>query len=930
MTGFFPALGGAVVRLRWVVLALWIVFVGLSFLGVRGLSKKLVSGNLNVPGSESARGVPILEEEFGRQPTRAAIAVFTSDRLTLDSPQSPFCEGVNRELAEVRAVEGVGQIVSYCDTSWDRFVTTDRHTTYALVNFAGSEEDAKNLIPTVREAMERGRAEQVKSYLTGYAATAYDLSEGSKHALEKGETIGLPLALIVLLVVFGSIIAAGLPALLGAASAIIALAGLGIIAQRMETSIFAMNTVSMIGLALGIDFSLLMVSRFREELARGQSSGLATMRTVATAGQSIVFSGLTVILGVSMVLLYDLVLLRSIAIGMILVVSVAVLAAVTLLPALLCLLGHRINSLTIIPGRKKKLEQVSRPGRWHAWSMLVMRNPWPFMILSLIVLLGLAYPAKELNAIGVGGPFSVEQKADARVGFEVLTRPEPAGLPIGDVFPISVVVRTGARGGAFDPTIKEGVFKLTQRLADDDRVARVESLANIRPNLTLDQFKGLTAEQLGADPNQKRAVAQLVNIDRGQDTYLVTVISKFRDTDERTTNLLKDIRSSIAPSIRELRGADVLVTGSSALTLDYRDKLYGQFPLLVGLVMLVTYLVLLLFFHSLLLPLKAILMNLVAIGAAYGVMVMVFQWGVVDDLFGFEHPGRLTMFPPILLFSVLFGLSTDYEVFLLSRVKERFDATRDNEKSVAEGLELTAGIITAAGLIMVIIYGSFALAEVLVVKELGVGQAVAVFLDSTIIRVMLVPASMRLMGSLNWWMPKWLNWVPTLNPEGAEAVPHRAAPSAAPASAARAIEGQMARCSMCGLSLPARAKFCGRCGTPLARPKVAAVSDMRMGDGIGETLVDVRYGAGRPAAASVDRGLAQGLPASATGLMRVPIALRIGNTRRPAYLILRDCQVERDPSTPSVPVVAIEGVQVMPLQGEDPPEIQVRNARVRL
>ena len=288
--------------------------------------------------------------------------------------------------------------------------------------------------------------------------------------------------------------------------------------------------------------------------------------------------------------------------------------------------------------------------------------------------------------------------------------------------------------------------------------------------------------------------------------------------------------TSTRRSIRELRGAEFMVTGQSALTLDYRDELFGQFPKLVGLVLLVTYFVLLMFFHSLILPLKAILMNLLGISASYGFMVMVFEWGILDDVLGFEHLGRLTMFPPVILFSILFGLSTDYEVFLLSRVKEIYErekgkldrqfgpnAVHDaaynqrldeiNEHSVAEGLEKTGGIITAAGLIMIVVFGAFSMGHVLVVKELGIGLAMAVLLDSTIIRVVMVPVSMKMMGHLNWWMPKALDWIPHIREGGDEEEEGTPEGGHGP-------RGQARFCGRCGAVLPERARFCGRCGRP--------------------------------------------------------------------------------------------------------------------
>lgn len=943
--GAFAALGDFVARFRWLVLAVWIVFVGVSVLGARQVKGELVSGGINVPGSESNRGEAILADEFDRRPTKTAAAIFTSKKFKVTDPE--YREAVEQAVQRVQDVEGVDRILTFYTTGLRRLVSADERTTYAVINLKGDEEEAKALIPKIRDELRRDISVNIdEAYIIGFPAVSYDISQGSAEDLERAELSSLPLTLFLLLMVFGTIVASGLPVMLGAAAVVTALGILYLVALRMETSIFAMNTASMIGLGLGIDFSLLMVSRFREELAKGRTPHRATVRTVETAGKSIVFSGLTVMAGLSVMLLYDLVLVRSIALGMLLVAGLAVLGAVTLLPALMCLFGRQVNAFNLIPWSKPGAQQKAGTGKWHAWSLLVMRYPWPFLILSVGLLAAMSWPAKDMNAIGAGGPQGVGENAESRKGFELLSK----GFPVGEVAPISIIIRTNKTDGGFDPANREGVFKFTQELAEDThRVARVESIANLNPNLSLEQFKGVTPDQLiGADPRQRALIKQYLNIDSTKDIYHVVVISNFAEVAPETTDLVKDIRTKILPGIREFRGAEFMVTGQSALTLDYRDELFGQFPKLVGLVLLVTYFVLLLFFHSLILPLKAILMNLIGISASYGFMVMVFEWGILDKVLGFEHLGRLTMFPPVILFSILFGLSTDYEVFLLSRVKEIYErdkhkldlqygpnAVHDaaynhkldeiNEHSVAEGLEMTAGIITAAGLIMIVVFGAFSLGHVLVVKELGIGLAMAVLLDSTIIRVIMVPVSMKLMGHLNWWMPKALDWIPHIREGGDEEEDEVIA-------GGRPAPGQARFCGRCGAVLPARARFCGRCGRVLSAPREYAQMGAPVGVGAGmgasDTVMGDVLGAPRQDWGRQAAGQAM-MPPAGMGLYRIPIVLRIGRTEHRAWLNLRDCQVEKDPNLPNVPVISVDGLDVRPMAGQDPPEIQIRNARIR-
>jgi RND superfamily putative drug exporter len=925
-------LGDAVARYRWLVLAIWIVFVGVSVLGARQVKGELISGGINVPDSESNRGEKVLADEFNRRPTKTAAAIFHSKDLPVDDPK--FKAAVEQALQNVQDIEGVRSIRSYYNTGLTRLKSETENTTYAVIELGPkegepeetdateAEENAKKRIPEIRDAIKKDLPPEVQeAYVMGFPAVSYDISAGSAEDLHHAELSSLPLTLFLLLFVFGTIVAAGLPAILGAAAVVTALGGLYLIAQRMETSIFAMNTASMIGLGLGIDFSLLMVSRFREELARGKDAHRATVRTVETAGKSIVFSGLTVMLGLSVMLLYDLVLVRSIALGMLLVAGLAVLGAVTLLPALMCLFGRGVNAGNLIPGRKPGARQQPGTGRWHAWSLLVMRYPWLFLILALGLLLAMSYPAKDMNAIGAGGPQGVGKEAESRKGFELLEK----AFPIGEVAPISIIVQTNKKDGIDDPVFREGVYKLTEKIkGETDRVARVESASHLQDGMTLDQWKQVPIDAL-LGPNQVRKplVIQYMNLDRARDTFHIAVISSKSEIAPETTGMVTDIRETFVPDIRELRDATVLVTGQTALTLDYRDELFGQFPKLVGLVLLVTYFVLLLFFHSLILPLKAILMNLIGITASYGFLVMVFEWGILDFLPGFEHTGRLTMFPPVILFSILFGLSTDYEVFLLSRVKEIYERGKHkldmmyggshndpayihkldelNEHSVAEGLEKTAGIINAAGLIMIVVFGAFSMGQVLVVKELGVGLSMAVLLDSTIIRVILVPVSMKLMGHLNWWMPKFLDWIPVIEEGGDEE-------DEAP------VSNRPPRfCGQCGATLPEGARFCGRCGRVL--PQVPAPAYAHAGGG-GLAPMPSFNGGQQP-------HLAPG------AMQRIPIVLRVGRAEQRAWLNLRDCHVEKDPSLPNVPVVSVEGLDVRPVPGQQPPEIQIKNARIR-
>jgi RND superfamily putative drug exporter len=907
LDGLFPRLGSGVARFRWLVIGLWVAAFVAAIPGVKNVTGALRSGGFEVADSDSGRGARILEQEFGRRTVTTGVLVFTSDDSTVDTPK--FRDAVDGSIERVSRLGDVKSIASFFSIGNPRLVSSDRKTTYAIVNFVPDEEQAKKLTPDVRAQL-ADQPDGVHAYLMGFPALSYDLAQGSEHDLKKAELYSLPLTLLLLLAVFGTILAAGLPLILGVTAIAVSLAGIYLFAQKVETSIFVMNTASMIGLGLGIDFSLLMVSRFREELDKGISAYQATVNTVATSGRSIVFSGLTVMAGLSVLCLYDLVLIRSIAVGMLLVAGVAMLGAITLLPALLALFGRQLNAFRIIPGGGPAGRRGAE-GRWHRWSLVVMRRPWVFLIAAVALLLALAWPARELYPIGSGGARGMPEELETRQAFDVLL----GAFGPGEATPVQVLVKAPRADGAWDPTTLEGVYQLVKQVEADQRVQRVESLVSLTPPGTSEaEFKGLSRQQLLGSPQAGPFVPAFVNVGGAADTQTIAIYSRQDELNQDTIDLVKDLRATTIPSIPALRGDETSTTGQTALILDYRDKLFSQFPMLVGLVLLVTYVILLLFFHSLILPLKAILMNVVSILASYGVLVLVFQHGWGERVLGFEHLGHLSMFSPVILFSILFGLSTDYEVFLLSRVKELYAHSGDNERSVAMGLERTAGIITAAGLIMIVVFGSFALGSTLVVKELGVGLAVAVLLDSTIIRVMMVPASMKLMGAVNWWMPKLLDWIPQIK-EGAEE------PQAAPAyayagagAAARAQHDAFRSCPSCQARLRPSARFCGRCGAHLDAAS-----------GPGQTIAD--WGIGRETEAF--RSPEVRPPVGGSGARRVPVMLSNGRLQQRAWLVLRDCEVDDDPRRGQIPELEISGLELAPLS-DSQPEIQIRNARIRL
>jgi RND superfamily putative drug exporter len=512
----------------------------------------------------------------------------------------------------------------------------------------------------------------------------------------------------------------------------------------VEMSIFSLNLATMLGLGLGIDYSLFIVSRFREELARGESVERAVAWSVASAGRAVLFSGITVMVGLLALLSFDITALRSMGMAGASVVAVSVLAALTLLPAALGVLGPRIDALSIGPLASSR---VGRPEGGHGfWPRLahgVMSRPAAVLIplLALLIALGLPFLRVEL-----GAPDASILPADvqSRQGFDLLQ----AHWGAGELSPVLVVFQTDDGGSPLTPSRVVALANFMRRVQADARVERAESIVTIDPRITPEQYALIFADPARISDGYAQLAAQATV---RQDVVLATLTSRFGQTDDRSKALVRAIRATPPPA-----GFRLLVGGGTAGVIDYADRLYDQFPRAALLVVVVIYAVLLRTFGSVVLPLKAVVMNVLSILASYGALVVIFQDGALSSLLHFQPLGYVEASLPIVMFCVLFGLSMDYEVFLLSRVQEAHLDGADNPTSVARGLERSGRIITSAAAIVVLVSLSFVAADIVLIKALGLGTAIAVLLDATLVRALLVPATMRLLGDWNWWSPAWL------------------------------------------------------------------------------------------------------------------------------------------------------------------------------
>jgi RND superfamily putative drug exporter len=696
----------------------------------------LRAGGFIRPDLESAEAKAVLEREIGLAEA-AVVVVFHSDTLRAGDPA--FEAAAAAAVADVPTAAHVTRVVPHTLSS--RQVSADGRTAYDIVLLDLPADDSPEALPGLRAALRDQPGITVG--LSGGPAFYGDVQAVSEADLRRSELISLPLAALALLLVFGSVVASAVPLVVGGAAVVVALAAIYVVAGLTPMSIFVLNLATLLGLGLGVDYSLLMTSRFREELAaRGWQRDAvedAVAATSRTAGRAVFFSGLTVLLGLLGLVLFGFMILRSVGIAGAVVVAFAVAAAMTLLPAVLAIVGVNLERLRV---RRVK----PRPPEAGAWSRLawaVMRRPIAVLVptLALLLLLGTPFLHVTFNAPDAR---ILPEDAPSRAAFDLLA--EQFGP--GPFAPIVLAVRT--MGEAVEPQNLEALYDYSRRLAADPRIERVDSLVDVDPRMTLSQYQLLYRE--GQAPPDRFVAAVLESTTKG-DLTAFTVVTPYGPNEAIARGLVGDLRSAgggLAPP----SGMTVLVGGGAADVEDVVTGIAAEFPRTALFILVSTYIVLLLLLRSVLLPLKALAMNALSIAASFGALVWIFQDGNLSMLLGTRPLGFVETTQPVILFCVLFGLSMDYEVFLLTRMRETWEATGDNPTAVATGLERSGRIVTSAALIVIVVAGSFAFADIVLIKALGVGIAIAVALDATIVRALLVPATMRLLGHWNWWVPK--------------------------------------------------------------------------------------------------------------------------------------------------------------------------------
>ncbi|MDH5244102.1 MAG: MMPL family transporter, partial [Chloroflexota bacterium] len=674
------------------------------------------------------------------------IALYRSTTPGADATSAAFQGAIAASLAGLADEQRVSGVVGYAETGDARFISTPGDAAYVVIELDMTNEESVAFVEDLRAAI---RPQTGITYqLTGYGPLTTDSADQSEQDLQRAEIVSLPIAAVILVLVFTSIVAAGMPLLVAGLAIPSSLALIYAVAQQVEMSIFVLNIATMLGLALAIDYSLFIVSRYREELRRGQPVADAVARAIATSGKAVVFSGLAVAIGLSGLLLFEAPAIRSIGIAGALVVLCSVTYALTFLPAVLGMLGPRVNALSLraLAGRIRPLSDSgdgTRRSRWERVAMGVMRRPVAVLVPTLAVLLIAGIPFLDMRQ-GVPGPEIYPEGVESRDAYVALQEE----FAPGETTPI--VILADVPGEPTDSATISALTDYAAALTALDLVDRVEGPYTITDPTTGTALAPDQVATLYALPAGQRPAGLDVLLARYVRDGVVRLdaISPLSPSRPDATDLIPVIRA-IDPG----SGIITQVGGSAATGYDFLVSQAETAPYAIGLTLLASAAILFLLFGSVVIPVKAVVMTLLSISASFGALVWIFQEGHLSNLLDFEPLGYTLAGIPIIMFSVIFGLSMDYEVLLLSRIQEAYRRTGDNTASVAEGLARTAGVITGAALIMVSVFSAFALAEVITIKSIGVGMAIAVAVDATIIRVLLVPATMRLMGRWNWWAP---------------------------------------------------------------------------------------------------------------------------------------------------------------------------------
>ena len=718
----------AVFYRRWLFLgaAIAVLFIGATY--GAGVFDRLKSGGLDDPAAESRREAEAFERQFPDSRV-SLLLLLRHPAQDIDAPE--FTKAAQAILAAVRRDASVQSVTSYFDTEDARFLSRDRHATYAVISLRGSEEQRGDAYLRLKKNLAPG---PFSLLFGGPVAADHEINEQVAKDIPRAEMIALPISLVLMFFIFRSLVAALLPLLIGVFAIFGAFALTRALTNAMDISIFAVNIISLLGLGLAIDYSLLFVSRFRDELATGVPVPKAIETTLRTAGESIFFSGLTVTLSLLGMLAFPESFLRSMGIGGALATAVAMLSSLTVLPTLLALLGPQVNRGRLPSRRPTAATIAPKVGFWYTFSHGVMRYAALVIPATLGLLFVTALPFLHVRFANPG-PESLPPHFDSRRMADILTQDFS-----GDTeSPIEIIATLPA--APLDSTQLDSLSDYVARLRKLPHVRTVSSLVSLDERIPTDGYS--TFYSMGL-PEAEMAKKRFVS---GNATLLL-VDYKGVSHDPATQDLVRAIRALPPPA-----GATLLVGGGTAELVDRLASLRAHLPVAAGAIIAATFILLCLLLSSLLVPLKAVVLNILSLGASFGLMTWIFQDGHLEKALNFKSANSLDVTLPVLIFCLAFGLATDYEVFLVSRIKEEYQRLGDNTEAVAVGVEKTGQIITSAALLLIVVIAAFGASEILPMKQIGVGLSIAIFVDAALVRTLLVPASMRYFGSWNWWLP---------------------------------------------------------------------------------------------------------------------------------------------------------------------------------
>lgn len=725
-------------RRPWWVIGIWVAFLVASILAFPGLSHALTATEMQFLSSpDSVKAQRLVDQKMSGTSGDMETLLVHSDKYSVDDPAfrqvvANATTAVTAQSSAVTSAFNYYQASVFDPTSANAMVSADRHTTLIPVTLA----TASGSLSTYMSTVDKLKSSGFIVTTVGGASIGHDLASTATTDLRKAEMVGLPITLAVLVLVFGALVAAGVSLVLALTAIGVSIGAIIAIGAIIPQSFFIVNIVMMIGLAVGIDYALFIIERYREERRQGLDKHEAIVMTGRTASRAVLFSGGTVMLALLGLFIVPITTFRSLGLGAVVVVGVAVMAMLTLVPALISLLGDRLDWPVLRRHRKIKDGERLHSGAnmyrgfWGRFTKGIMKRPIVGVVITVVILLAATAPAFSLKTGAAGGADSLPD-GPRKAAYELLVNNFPAGM----LAPVQIVVN-GKETAALDT----GIAKLQAEMAATGDFA----------------------------------TAATVSWDQAKDLALIEAPLKVDPNSPAGYSVVSTLRTSIIPHSFTGSTVPVYVTGQTALNADSTHLVSRLTPIVLAFVLGLTFILLMVVFRSIVVPINAIIMNLLSVGAAYGLLVLVFQKGIGHRLFGFQQTPTIQSWVPIFLFCILFGLSMDYHVFLLSRIREHYDQTDKSREAVAVGLKATSRIITGAAAIMVVVFATFAAGNLVMLQQLGFGLAVAVFLDATLIRSVLVPTSMALLGKISWYLPRALHRVlPRIHLEGPRGKPVR-------------------------------------------------------------------------------------------------------------------------------------------------------------